>query len=147
MTWDTFYRSCYAPLSPHRPKSSHYTAPISYTEGIYFGVSMQFGWGICLCYIVILLFIVCQCVFYFQLSWLNFIFVVAVDLKNKSVSSHPMCYLFVFKHFCYYSVIITTTIFLGTGLICLNYILFKSDFETYLIHLSRPLIIIKKNQI
>ena len=22
-TWDTFFRSCYAPLSPHRPKSPH----------------------------------------------------------------------------------------------------------------------------
>ena len=38
--------------------------------------------------------------------------------------------------FCYYSVIITATILLGVSLVCLNYILFKSDFKTYLIHLG-----------
>ena len=80
VTWDTFFRSCYAHLSP---RSSQVT-PLYGThilQGIYFGVDMQFFWGICLCYIVILLFIVCPCVFYYQLSWLHFILVVTVDLK------------------------------------------------------------------
>ena len=27
---DTFFGSCYAHVSPHRPKSPHYTAPMSY---------------------------------------------------------------------------------------------------------------------
>ena len=34
------------------------------------------------------------------------------------------------------AVIITTTILLGVSIICLNYILFKSNFKRYLIHLS-----------
>ena len=60
-------------------------------QGIYFGVDMQFCWGICLCYIVILLFIVCPCVFNYQLSWLHFILVVAVDFFKKHES---VIYLF-----------------------------------------------------
>ena len=71
-------------MSTHRPKSPHSTAPISHRVYgpiyIYVGVTMQFGWDILLCYVVIFLFIVCPCVFHIKLSWLYFILVVAVDL-------------------------------------------------------------------
>ena len=62
VTWATFFRSCYTPLSPYRPKSPHFTEPISYRVGPHIFWDMQFGWVMSLLYCDIVVYSMPMCI-------------------------------------------------------------------------------------
>ena len=97
VTWDTFsvvvMHICH-PIVPSHPIIRH-----PYLTGYIFWCKHAIWPG----YIhvsVILLLIVCPCVFYFQLSRL---LMLIFSKEHKSVPSHPMCQLFFFSSVTYWS--------------------------------------------